>query len=122
MPEESRMLTGSTSGEFTVSNGLMFNFEIFLHVRVPLLTDNRETYSDFPTVPSSSTGIGTGHQHRTSRTCYQCQHHNHPLPLHATLFQARDANVWALTFCCHPLGHALVSASRDHKTRFWARK
>ncbi|KAN0075521.1 WD40-repeat-containing domain protein [Tylopilus felleus] len=38
----------------------------------------------------------------------------------ATLSQAHDSNVWALTF--HPLGHILVSASNDHTTRFWSRE
>ncbi|TBU26067.1 WD40 repeat-like protein [Dichomitus squalens] len=38
----------------------------------------------------------------------------------ATLSQAHDSNVWALTF--HPLGHILVSASNDHTTRFWCRE
>ncbi|KAL6308685.1 WD40-repeat-containing domain protein, partial [Sparassis latifolia] len=38
----------------------------------------------------------------------------------ATLSQAHDSNVWALTF--HPLGHVLVSASNDHTTRFWCRE
>jgi len=41
-------------------------------------------------------------------------------PPRATLSQAHDSNVWALTF--HPLGHLLVSASNDHTTRFWARE
>ncbi|KAF6751310.1 WD40-repeat-containing domain protein [Ephemerocybe angulata] len=38
----------------------------------------------------------------------------------ATLSQAHDSNVWALTF--HPLGHILVSGSNDHTTRFWSRE
>ncbi|KAH9911678.1 WD40 repeat-like protein [Epithele typhae] len=38
----------------------------------------------------------------------------------ATLSQAHDSNVWALTY--HPLGHILVSASNDHTTRFWCRE
>ncbi|KAF8553755.1 WD40 repeat-like protein [Imleria badia] len=38
----------------------------------------------------------------------------------ATLSQAHDSNVWALTF--HPLGHILVTASNDHTTRFWSRE
>lgn len=38
----------------------------------------------------------------------------------ATLSQAHDSNVWALSF--HPLGHLLASASNDHTTRFWARE
>ncbi|KAF8264249.1 WD40-repeat-containing domain protein [Lactarius quietus] len=42
------------------------------------------------------------------------------VPPRATLSQAHDSNVWALTF--HPLGHLLVSASNDHTTRFWARE
>jgi len=42
------------------------------------------------------------------------------IPPRATLSQAHDSNVWALTF--HPLGHLLVSASNDHTTRFWARE
>ncbi len=42
------------------------------------------------------------------------------IPPRATLSQAQDSTVWALTF--HPLGHLLVSASNDHTTRFWARE
>jgi polyadenylation factor subunit 2 len=42
------------------------------------------------------------------------------IPPRATLSQAHDSNLWALTF--HPLGHLLVSASNDHTTRFWARE
>ncbi|TFK22682.1 WD40 repeat-like protein [Coprinopsis marcescibilis] len=38
----------------------------------------------------------------------------------ATLSQAHDSNVWALTY--HPLGHILVSGSNDHTTRFWSRE
>ena len=44
----------------------------------------------------------------------------HSPPPRATLSQAHDSNVWALTF--HSLGHLLVSASNDHTTRFWCRE
>ena len=40
-------------------------------------------------------------------------------PPPATLSQAHDSNIWALTF--HPFGH-LYSASNDHTTRFCVRK
>jgi hypothetical protein len=39
------------------------------------------------------------------------------IPLHATLSQEHDSNVWALMF--HPLRHLLVSTSSGHATRFW---
>ena len=41
-------------------------------------------------------------------------------PPPATLSQAHDLNICALTF--HPFGHLLYSASNDHTTRFCARK
>lgn len=73
----------------------------------------------FPTAPSSSTTAGTA----TSPASQAGPALSAPVPQippRATLSQAHDSNVWALTF--HPLGHLLVSASNDHTTRFWARE
>jgi hypothetical protein len=51
------MLTGSTSGEFTAWNGLMFNFEIFPMCAVPLLANNRETFFFFLTSITLRLGV-----------------------------------------------------------------
>jgi polyadenylation factor subunit 2 len=67
---------------------------------------------------TSSTASGTSPSSHTSAAAFSA-----PAPQiapRATLSQAHDSNVWALTF--HPLGHLLVSASNDHTTRFWARE
>ena len=72
-----------------------------------------------PTAPSSSGAAGT----ITSPASQAGPALSAPVPQippRATLSQAHDSNVWALTF--HPLGHLLVSASNDHTTRFWARE
>ncbi|CAE6535942.1 unnamed protein product [Rhizoctonia solani] len=37
----------------------------------------------------------------------------------ATMDQAHESNVWALSY--HPLGHILCTGSNDHTTRFWCR-
>ncbi len=58
--------------------------------------------------------------HATSRSIAALSAPVPQIPPRATLSQAHDSNVWALTF--HPLGHLLVSASNDHTTRFWARE
>lgn len=34
-PEGRRLVTGASSGEFTLWNGLTFNFETILQVRIP---------------------------------------------------------------------------------------
>jgi len=74
------------------------------------------TPPNFPTLPSSSAAATSPASHAASELSAPAPQ----IPPRATLFQAHDSNVWALTF--HPLGHLLVSASNDHTTRFWARE
>ena len=74
------------------------------------------TPPNVPTPPSSSAAATSPASHAASVLSAPAPQ----IPPRATLSQAHDSNVWALTF--HPLGHLLVSASNDHTTRFWARE
>jgi polyadenylation factor subunit 2 len=74
------------------------------------------TPPNFPTTLSSSGGATSPRSHAASALSAPAPQ----IPPRATLSQAHDSNVWALTF--HPLGYLLVSASNDHTTRFWARE
>jgi polyadenylation factor subunit 2 len=76
-----------------------------------------------PTLIFSTASLPSTPAVATSLTSYAVPAPSAPAPqtpLRATLSQAHDSNVWALTF--HPLSHLLVSASNDHTTRFWARE
>ena len=74
----------------------------------------------FPTASSSTATSSSPAPHATSASTAALSAPAPQIPPRATLSQAHDSNVWALTF--HPLGHLLVSASNDHTTRFWARE
>jgi polyadenylation factor subunit 2 len=75
----------------------------------------------FSTASSSAATTSTSPaSHATSPSTAALSAPAPQIPPRATLSQAHDSNVWALTF--HPLGHLLVSASNDHTTRFWARE
>jgi polyadenylation factor subunit 2 len=70
--------------------------------------------------PSAATTSTSPASHTTSPSTVVLSAPTPQIPPRATLSQAHDSNVWALTF--HLLGHLLVFASNDHTTRFWARE
>jgi polyadenylation factor subunit 2 len=56
-PEGRRVLTGSTSGEFTLWNGLTFNFETILQAHETAITTFRFTHSGAYLVSADKGGI-----------------------------------------------------------------
>ncbi|CAF3964872.1 unnamed protein product, partial [Rotaria magnacalcarata] len=123
-PDGRRLITGASSGEFTLWNGLTFNFETILQahdsaVRAMIWSNNEQWM-----LTGDHNGFVKYWQSNMNNVqVYQA--HTDPVRGLTTekelagMDDAHEGMIWDMSW--HPLGHMLVSGSNDHTTRFWTR-
>ncbi|GME33138.1 polyadenylation factor subunit 2 [Neofusicoccum parvum] len=143
-PEGRRLLTGSTSGEFTLWNGMGFNFETIMQAHDSAIRAAQYSHSDDWLVSADQDGV-VKYWQTNFNNVKALQAHNEPIrdlafaPTDSKFVTASDdatlkifdfaggieestltGHGWeAKTVDWHPTKGLLVSGSKDHQIKLW---
>ncbi|KAF2191496.1 WD40 repeat-like protein [Zopfia rhizophila CBS 207.26] len=143
-PEGRRLLTGSTSGEFTLWNGMGFNFETIMQAHESAIRAAAYTHSDDWLLSADHTGI-VKYWQTNFNNVKEIQAHTEPIrglaiaPTDSKFVTCADdatLKIWdfstsveestltghgweAKTVDWHPTKGLLVSGSKDHQVKLW---